>query len=428
MTGPSLFSTRARRVVFVIGVVSFLGTVAVLLYGGDLVEPDPGPRDSYGRGVLGHRAFYETLDELGLSVSRLRRGRYKKVRPPVLFIEPQLAAKIDGKKRFDLDRVLALRASEGLPSVVVLPKWRCAADPQESPLVQPEQLGDAASVLAAAFPGEEDPQVKRVGSISARPARVTAEGALGSFTFRVAWLQVVTAPEDAEVLLSAAGEALVLRHPDTGTVVVSDPDLLHNWNLQRGGNTGVFAALFNKELGSDAVYVDEVFHGHGKELSLGQALGSWPAILLTAHGLALALLFLWAGMTRFGAAQGAGVQPLRGPAEMIDTAAAVLAAGQPPGPLAIEYVNIVLHDLAQRLGAPETDDPATWTALVDRAASRAGAPEGASELLEQASALFKRPRAAGPALGVARRAWALHERLLGDQQKTDPQPLERKKT
>jgi len=416
MTGPSLFSTGARRAVLVVGIVSFLGTVAVLLYGGDLVEPDAGPRDSYGRGVLGHRAFYETLDELGFSVTRLRHGRYKKVRHPVLFLEPQMVAKIEGRERFKLGEVLEQRANEGLASVVALPKWRCAGDPHESPLVEAERERDAVNVLSAAYPDEVNPDVNRGETLSARPTRVRAEGSLGRFTFRVAWPQYVKAPAGAEVLLASRAGALVLRHPETGTIVVSDPDLLHNWNLQRGGNTGVFAALLTNELRADVVYVDEVFHGHGRELSLGEALGSWPAVLLTIHGLVLALLFLWSGMTRFGPAQSATAQVERGPAEMIDTSAAVLAAGQPPGLLAARYVQIVLNDLSERLGARDTEDIAARVALIDRAAERAGEQQRASRVLGDAAALRKRPRAAAAALRVARRAWALHEALLGADQ------------
>ncbi len=424
MSTPTLFSPLARRAVLVVGLISFFGTVAALLYGGDLVEPEPGPRDSYGRGVLGHRALFETLDELGFSVTRLRRGRYSKVRPPVLFIEPALEARIQGKKRFELGTVLQQRADESLPSVVVLPKWRCAGDPAQSPLVQPERDGAAEAVFGAAFPDEEAPRVKRASTPGARPKRYEAEGSLGDFSFRAAWLQTVPAPDGAEVLLEADGGALVLRHPTTGTYVITDPDLLHNWNLQRGGNTRVVATLLRKRLKTDAVYLDEVFHGHGKELSLGQALGSWPAVLLTAHGLGLALLFLWAGLTRFGPARApASGALLRGPAEMIDTSAAVLAAGQPPGVLASEYIHIVLERLAESLGVPEAADPAARLALVDRAAERAGRPHGASRLLSLANALSASPRSAAAALRGAREAWDLHELLLGERHApNNPQP------
>ena len=424
MSTPTLFSPLARRAVLVVGLISFIGTVAVLLYGGDLVEPDPGPRDSYGRGVLGHRALYQTLDALGFSVTRLRRGRYTRVRPPVLFIEPAMEAHIQGKKRFELDKVLQQRADESLSSIVVLPKWRCAGDPVGSPLVTPEKDGAAEAVLGAAFPDEERPRVKRASTPAARPVEHEAEGLLGDFSFRVAWLQTVPAPPDAEVLLETDQGALVLRHPSTGTLVITDPDLLHNWNLQRTGNTGIVAALLRRVLRTDTVYVDEVFHGHGKELSLGQALGSWPAVLLSAHGLALALLFLWAGLTRFGPprAPDSGA-PRRGPAEMIDTSAAVLAAGQPPGLLASEYIHIVLHDLAERLGAHESATPAARTALVDRAAERAGRPHAASRLLSLAGALVASPRSAAAALRGAREAWDLYELLLGDQHALmKPQP------
>jgi len=346
----AVFTAPVRAIVLAVGIVSFLATAAALIWGGALIEPEPTQRDSYGReSVLGHRAMVESLDAMGFSVTRLRRGRYQEVRPPVLFIEPSPEVSQVGQTRYALGTVLASRASAGLVSIVVLPKWRPVERSISARRVELEEPNDVAEVLRAAFPEPAPvPQVVRLGALSGTSAPTEVMGALGRFTVDLPHRQALVAPPGTEVLLGEPSAALVVRVQATGVVVIADPDLVHNWNVQRGQNANVMAALLRSRLGSTAVYVDEVFHGHGRELSLGEALGSFPAVLLTIHGLALALLFVVAGMSRFGPPRDEPAPYGRGPAEVIGTAAAVLAAGQPASRLAVDYVEHVLNDRTAR--------------------------------------------------------------------------------
>lgn len=417
MKTGAVFSVRVRQIVLAVGIISFLATVVVFLWGGLLVEPEPMQRDSYGRGVLGHRALVEALDEMGFSVTRLRRGRYREVHPPVLFIEPAVKVAQVGQVRYALDRVLKTRGEAGLSSVVVLPKWEPLGRSLTNDRVEAASHSSVEAVLRAAFPDAATlPTIIRLGTATGESTPTVVEGSLGRFTVDLPHIQGLVAPAGVEVLLGTAAAALVIEVPSTGVVVVADPDLVHNWNVQRGQNANVLAALIRNRLSTETIFVDEVFHGHGRELSLGEALGSFPAVLLTAHGLVLALLFVVAGMSRFGPPREAPEPYERGPREVIDTAAVVLGAGQPAGRLVADYVEHVLLDLTVRLGIHDAGDAKGRATVIDKVARRRGEPEEATRLLELAWALNVGGKAkgkkVGEALRVARRAHLLRARLL----------------
>ncbi len=226
-----IFSTGMRRFVFAIVLLSVVTVVATLLWGAQMVTPRAGPTDSYGAGPLGHRVFAETLEALGMHVMQSRGDRYEGPTAPVLFIEPAKEARIEGHLRKLED---ALVARTDLPTVVVLPKWTFhvgIATGRASPVAP----ADVQTIAGIAL---DDPAIligRRRDSVS----RHSLAGILGDFDIDVPELQTVqSVPADATVLLDAAEGAVVLRGGD-GTLLVSDPDLLHSFNMHKAQHAAV---------------------------------------------------------------------------------------------------------------------------------------------------------------------------------------------
>ena len=375
---------------------SIAGTVVAIVWGQKVARPVPGTRDSYADAPLGSRAFLETLEALGMHVLRERRGDFARVRAPVLFVEPEgVSAVVDGE-RVTLDGALRERADAGGASIVVLPKWRYE-------LGQASPDPDADEVLSAVIPGAA---LVHFGELAPGQTSETATGALGTYEIAIPWLQTIRA-SDAEVLLAHDGHAIVVRRAD-GVLVVSDPDLVHNWNLQRADHARIALDVVRAAGEGDTVAIDEVFHGHGERRSLGAALGEVPTVYLTAHALFVLLLVAWIGSRRFG--RPAGLAKLgHGPAESIAVSAFVLSEGRPIETLAMRYVHEQLADLAERLGLAPGRSPADQAAHIDRVAARRGIPEPtAASLLARAGALGKSPR---DALALCQAAHALRVRL-----------------
>src|SRR5690606_35346621 len=199
-------------------------------------------------------------------------GDFARVRAPVLFIEPGGTEAIVDGERVTLEDALRERADAGLASIVVLPKWSW-------------QLGEAApdegaqDVLSAALPGAT---LVRAEPINEPMRNRSATGSLGEHAISIPWLQTIEGHDEA--LLSSEGRAIVVRRTDGG-IVLSDPDLVHNWNLHRADHARLVLDVIRMagESAGDAVVIDEVFHGHGERRSLGSALGEFPAGLLEVH-------------------------------------------------------------------------------------------------------------------------------------------------
>lgn len=398
-----LMSDRARRVVTFVAWVSLLATVGAWLYGSSSATPPTRDVDSFGSGPIGHRAWVETLEELGIGTSR-KRTAYRWVVPePTVFLEPSRRTVEIGGWTQHFSDVIDQREEEGAKSLVVLPKWRMA--------------GGVARLVPA---GEVDSLLQSVTSnLDARVQRHPGEGeatvhettgALGSFRIEVPVLQT---------LLETGCEAVVV-YADAGpvvaqcgtTFVLSDPDVLHNFNVHRQDHAALTAALVRGALG-DRVVVDEVFHGHGAQSGLGTALGEFPTVLLVVHLLLLGTLVMLTGMRRFGAPRRRAAVFERGPRRIIEVAATVLASGTKPPVLVVNYIKHVVRDTAELFGNEPEEDVHRAAARIDEIAGRFGVPSAAVHALATAEALADRSKgkALGPSLSAARSVWRLRRDL-----------------
>lgn len=407
-------SSRARRLralVFAAGVLSLVGTLAALLFGSRFSEPTPHPPDSYSRGPIGQRAFVETLDALGVHVVRFRSGRYDDVQVPLWFIEPDLRAAKRGRHKYDLAKIIAQRESHGRWTVVVLGKWKLDAGGTAS-AVADSTLTD---VLDAAAPGARLAVAVAANDV---PRPIVLRGSLGRFQVDVPRLQTLE-PNARLIPLESAGARVVIgRVAGTHVLLVSDPDLLHNFDTQRADHAALALRLVRGELHSDTIAVDEVFHGHAELASLSAALGEYPAVLLPIQALALALLVAIAGFVRFGPSVPPAPARRAGPAAAVSVGGSVLAVGQPAWLLASSYVERALDELALHYNVTEVGARAR-AQRIDEIAERRGVAPRAVSLLDETAQLDPRRPAPFRALAVARAAWKFR-RQLGNRRPAAP--------
>jgi len=370
--------------------------------------------DSYGDDALGHEALPEVMKALGVHVLVDRRGVYTFADAPVFFIEPSVRAVDSDDQPVRLRQVLAHRAERGLDSVLVLPKWR--PGPERGAPVSRAYKPNVEEVLSTALPAglvelrREDTDVPETAMLRAW----TVPSAAGPREVVLLERQTMRVFDGrAEVLLGTRRSALVVRYsPPRGSgsiYVVSDADLLHNFNQHRGDHSQIVLDLL-AAAESDTMVIDEVFHGHAFAETRASVLGSTPALLVVVHLVALVVLFLWAGTRTFG-----GIRlPTRagsGSAQLLGAVGEALAP--PTGPtnpgLVGGYITLIVSDMADRLGVSGKASLPERARRVDEMAARRGVPGGAVELLETARNL---PHNRHALLDVARRAHDLHERLL----------------
>ena len=399
-----VFQDRTRRLVIALAIVSLVASVVSMVFGEKLVGAPPSPRDSFTYGPLGHRAFFETMQRLGVRMRRFQEGDSRRIAAPVLFIEPDDDSVRFGGSTFELEEVLEDRRDAGRVSIVVLPKWSLgglgAAVPEAADRI--DAIVEATGLAL---------EVDHHGEVDARPTEDEAKDG-DEATFRVAlpWPQTVRSTELAPWVSTSKGGLVTCD--ETGLVcVIADPDILHNSNLQRAEHAEFLVRLLRDELEIDELVVDEVFHGHRIGKSLSRELGEWPGILLLVQGMLVAVCALLMGRRRFGVPEEPEAAHGRGPREVIDVAANVLALGQSPASLALAYVEHVLTDVHHRLGLPEAKTLEARASALDAHAKRRRIRPEAEQLLAEARAYAGGTRA--PVFPMARRAYQFRWRLLG---------------
>ncbi len=395
------FTERTRAIVVALGTVSLVATIVILVFGRSLAPPPAQPRDSYGRGPLGHRAWVETMQALGVHVVRWTQPDYDSVTAPLFLIEPDAASieAPDGRTVTIAD-LCRERAAAGRLTVIVLPKWKLGALGD----VAPEQTWRVEELLAGT-PFESAQLVWQPGVTADRTIIAATSPRLGARTLEIPWPQTVAG---ATPVVTGPTGSFVLASPDERTFLVSDPDLLHNFDVQRADHAALTYDFVTMILHADTIVVDEVFHEHVETRSLAQLFARFPGVLALVHGGLVVLVVLLYGRRRFGPPRAEPMVYGRGPREIIEVAAGVLAAGQSIDRLAPRYVEQVLLDAHRRLGLTEGKTLAQKAAALDARLVRRGLAPDAVRLLETSHRATR-----DTALALAARAARLRESLLG---------------
>lgn len=409
MSGP--WTEDGRKWIRWLAWISLVATGIGLLSGEQFVDPAPTTTDSYGKGPLGHRAFVETLQTLGVHVSRQRRGRLEETRHPLWIIEPGREKQKLSGRLYELDKVLEERQKRELFTVVVLPKWRFESSSGEPRAVPDEAHTNRIAELL------EMQAVHRGDSADGSQLR-PVDGPLATGDMEVPWPQLVEAESLQPLLQDEQGGVLVGRRDYL--FVVADPDLLHNFNLHRQAHAEWLVDMVRTRMAADAIVIDEIFHGHGQERSLLRAMGQRPALWATLHLVLVCLLLVMAGSRRFGPPREIEETTGRGPRKLIEVASGVLAAGQRPNVLAASYTRQLLEDLAQRLRI-SARTPAERAESIDRIAQRRGLSLRAVALLKDADQLEASSVPLPRSMEVARRAHDLYRQLAPGHARTDAQ-------
>lgn len=394
-----------RAGVVILAVLSFLLMVASLVVGGRLAQPRATGVDSYSRGPLGHQASYHLLNRLGYKVVRQHQPYHHT--DVAFFIEPATFVSSTQYGTLLLDDLLAERSELGLASIIVLPKWKLDGDAKVA------EAGLAASRLAEIVaPGStlvwDDEAENRT---ERRTSRV--EGLLGTFELDLPWRQSIVTPEGFETLVGTDEAAIVIMSMDRTRVVVSDPDVFHNFNVQRADHAALVDAILGGAIRGDAAAIDEVFHGHAEVPSLGQLLSEFPAVLLVVQGVLLALFVVIFGYRRFGLTESAPIRHERGPLESVEVSATALAIGQSERRIAWVYARRAVQECAEALGVHGAT-LAERAARVDAYRAERGRPAEAVSVLADAAMLRSSRRRPGLGAQVAGRAHALLQSTFED--------------
>ncbi|MGE0121147.1 MAG: DUF4350 domain-containing protein [Dongiaceae bacterium] len=382
MTTSPVFAQRTVVWLLAVGSLSFVCAMVLILFGEDLLPTSTVEANAYSESAIGHKAFVETLQRLGIPVLVSRSDSLMKAGPRDLLVvaepPPEKAEDEYLLGLLDADRVL-----------LVLPKWRAMAD-----LTNRRWAGQVVRTPASA--AEE---VLRIVVPGARTKAL--EGDLEWSTNRFGGNAVLARPQlmesDRLTPVIDGGSGLLLGEVEGsgGRVwVLSDPDLISNHGLHRGDNARVAVGMIQALLPRDGtVIVDEVIHGFRRDPSVWRALFEFPIIVITVNALAAAIVLIWVAAGRFGSP--APVEPplKAGKATLIGNAADLLRFGGHAGEMLGRYLAVTFGDVARRVHAPAQIADAALDQWLDRIGKARRAQAAAATLRREAELAVGRGRA-----------------------------------
>lgn len=392
-----MFSRRTLFWLVAIGVVSFLGSLALLAFG---TSGSDGARVGglpFARSALGHRAFVKSLQRLGIPVVVSRAGSVRKAGPGVLFVgEPLPKGWNAGKIR----RLLRARHV-----ILVLPKWQGKPDrknPRWTSSVALLARSRVEKILRLV-----DPRARLVRPDA--PVFWSASRYAGGPT--ILRPQLIRSKGLRAIITSDRGMLVGQLIDARGTVwIVSDPDIFANHGIGKGENAKIAIGLVRSLRATGGpVVIDASVHGAAGKPSLWGSLLELPFVVATLAGI-LALAFaLWAGTARFGAPLATAPVFEAGKLTLIENATRLLGYGGHQREILNRYRRTLVAAVTARLHAPAAgssgdDALAAWFDRVGRArgtrrsfseiageidALTAGTGAGDRKLLSAATRLYR---------------------------------------
>jgi len=355
-----------------------LGTLAALLAAfivpnfkrgaASLSHPDPVGPTAYSKSAIGHLAFRRLLDQVGVTTTISESGSGGYVGDNLLVVaEPRT----DNGTLAEVHVMLEARTV-----LLVLPKRTGKPDPDrpywlaEDKFLADESIGRVLHLADETATLVRDGSLAGLSGISKLPASPAIDRP-----------QLIRSKILRPLLASPDGILIGERRTRTGRVIVlSDPDLIANYNLTRGDNSVLAVRLVEYLLADhsdEGVIFDEFTHGFSeKPFHLLGILFQFPFVLVTAQmGLATVLL-IWAATARFGAPA-----PLTPPLEagkrsLIDNATRLLAQSGRIPELSERYFEEVVRDTGRRLRAPKDLDVPGLLTWISRVPGGPKLPEG----------------------------------------------------
>jgi hypothetical protein len=394
------FHTRALAPTLALAALSLCAALVYSLCGDALIGPQSARADAFSRSLVGHHALAALLDQTGVRTTIRRSGHRGDLAPgtALLLAEPHL----DDPTAHDIaDAALVDALDVGADVFWVLPKWAATPDPANPAFVARLDLippADALEALNYVVSLTADPAPSGVLRPDAAPGPWTTPWGPRAIALPTPQLLAPDLPDLTPVIASPAG-VLVARHP-SGAWVIADPDLLNNAGLQRADNAWVTHQLITDAAHATHVIVDESIHGFARPASLWVELATFPLAVVTLHALALLLLFVWAGLARFGEPEPLPPRVPPGKSALIDVGAGLLTTGADLRETLARYQMATLAAAARTLGLPSDLSPAARDARLAAIAHQRGLPDDPDTLTAATSRLHRRHVVAATSLAL----------------------------
>ncbi|MGD1876345.1 MAG: DUF4350 domain-containing protein [Kiloniellaceae bacterium] len=383
------FSFRAVGLLIAVGLLSFVAAALVAIFSDPQTEGTYGT-NAYSYSAIGHKAWAEVLEDLGVPVVLSRNESATKAYYNdglLILAQPNRDgdALVALEQLFETDRVL-----------VVLPRWNGAPGYENRRWIKRLFEVDTDTVEQVLATLDEDATIVR----SEGPQ--DWQGTDWDIQPTLDGAQLIKSERITPIVYSAAGVLLgEYRLPETTVWVLSDPGIVNNAGIDEGDNAAFAVAMVDAMLppGSAAVF-DETIHGFTVSPDLWQALLTFPLNLAVLQSVLAAAVLVWAAAGRFGAPLPPRPRLQAGKQVLIANTASLFEYAGNLADILRRYRETCLRDLARRLHIPRDipRDPEARALVhwLNQVGDARGTTRRYSEINHEVSAAIAGPATAVP--------------------------------
>lgn len=339
------FSTRALAIIIGAGVILLIGFLLMSGFGNALTPVKPIHPSATSRAAIGFAGIRQIVERTGLAGDDSD-ATADWDHPGLLILTPRTDTTAD-----QVRAILDYRADDGLPTLIVLPKWLVA--PAEDNRNWAQALGLIPPSVPPAMIHTESPlQVAR----AARQIRHVAayEGAPPfDLPPNVQSLRGDGFPE-ADMADGRGGAILLPLDEDHLVHVLSEPDLLNNMGMKSSANALAAMTMLHDLLGDRAggIAFDMTLPRGAAERNLVQLMFTPPFLAVTIAVFAAALLAGFASANRFGPVWREARAVAFGRTALIDNIAALTRAARRVTSGGARHADAARERIAKRMHAP----------------------------------------------------------------------------
>ena len=344
------FNGRTMLIVTAVGALAFIAMLVLGAYAPDLRSGHNGGSHALSNGATGFSGIVRLAEETGRNPQIIRSDH------DAAWESETLMVVTPDHGWTDLGQILQKRGARA--TLLVLPKWQTAPDPQKTGWVRVSGLlpgDDPARTLYPATPfgitreNTHGEPLRRLGAAAPPELRFLAP--------RV--LQTVSS-KDLEPLIVNGRGAIVLGKLNRGQLyVLADPDLLNNHGMgdERQARAALALLDYLNSTGANGIFFDVTSNGLGHSKSPLKLAFDAPFLAVTLIIFAAMLLAAWQALVRFGPIRRRQRAIAFGKAALVDNSAALIRKARRESHLGGRYAELIRERAIALFRLPATADP-----------------------------------------------------------------------
>ncbi len=347
--GAGPFDSRSILMVIAVGVLAFLATLVLGAYAPDLRSGRNGGAHALSNAATGFSGIVSLARATGRN-------------PIIVRSEDQLGSEdlvviTPDHGWINIGNIVEKRGPRA--TLLVLPKWDTAPDPEQSgwvrvsgllPALDPARMLYPVTTLGIARERGNGTQLKAVPFGAPPELRLPAP----------AVLQTMTSNALEPIITDPAGRIVLGKLKDQQLYVLADPDLLNNHGMadERRARDALALLDYVNSTGATSILFDVTANGLGRSRSPLKLAFDPPFLAVTLTILAAMLLAGWQALARFGPVRRAERAVAFGKAALVDNCAALIRKAGRETHLGGRYVKVICDRAASLFRLPPSD-PAT---------------------------------------------------------------------